>query len=90
MLVICLYDITCDKRRRKVNKILEGYGVRSQYSVYECQITEKQLRTIQKSIKKTITDNDVVNYYPLCGKDIALRRADGYAQVNWPSSHYIA
>ncbi len=89
MLVICLYDISCNNRRRKVSQVFEGYGVRSQLSVFECHISATQLRHIQAQVKKIITEDDVVNYYPLCGKDIAQRRADGGAQVYWPESHYI-
>ena len=32
------YDISENKIRNKVAKILEGYGKRIQYSVFECDI----------------------------------------------------
>ena len=34
------YDISENKIRNKVAKILEGYGKRIQYSVFECDIDE--------------------------------------------------
>lgn len=89
MLVICLFDISSDKCRRRVNKLLQGYGVRIQESVYECQLTHSQLSKIQGKIVKIIEANDRVHYYPLCGKDIAERKADGGAQVHWPKGFYV-
>lgn len=89
MLVICLFDITCDKRRTKVNKVLQGYGERCQYSVYECVISTSQLRRLQKEIKDIIEGDDRVNYYPLCGKDIEQRKASGCGIVSWPERYII-
>ncbi|NJK64957.1 MAG: CRISPR-associated endonuclease Cas2, partial [Synechococcaceae cyanobacterium SM2_3_1] len=40
-LYVIAYDISCDRRRRKVSEVLEGYGKRAQYSVFECVISEK-------------------------------------------------
>ena len=34
---IVSYDITSNKLRRKIAKELENYGVRVQYSVFECR-----------------------------------------------------
>jgi len=34
------YDIPSDKRRKKVSDLLEGYGQRVQYSVFECVLTQ--------------------------------------------------
>jgi CRISPR-associated protein Cas2 len=89
MLVLCLFDITCNKRRRKANKLLAGYGERVQCSVYECQISHKQLILIQKRMGAMVQDGDRLHYYPLCGKDIGERKADGAALVNWPKGFYI-
>ena len=45
------YDITSDKRRRKVVKILEGYGFRVQYSVFECELSSKQFKELSKRLE---------------------------------------
>jgi CRISPR-associated protein Cas2 len=36
---IVSYDICDDKRLRKVAKVMEGFGQRVQYSVFECDLT---------------------------------------------------
>lgn len=35
------YDISCDKERYKVSKILEGFGFRVQESVFECDLNKR-------------------------------------------------
>lgn len=42
MLYLISYDIAVDKRRTKIAKLLEGFGQRVQYSVFECDLTTKQ------------------------------------------------
>lgn len=32
------YDISSNRRRRKVAKLMENYGTRVQYSVFECKL----------------------------------------------------
>ena len=44
MVYVVSYDIISDRTRRKLSKILEGYGVRIQYSVFECRLNEKRFR----------------------------------------------
>ncbi|MEO8894115.1 MAG: CRISPR-associated endonuclease Cas2, partial [Coleofasciculaceae cyanobacterium] len=39
LLYVVVYNIPCDKRRKKLSNILEGYGRRVQYSVFECVLT---------------------------------------------------
>ena len=34
---VIAYDSPSNKRRRKLAKLLEGYGVRMQWSVFECR-----------------------------------------------------
>ncbi len=40
MLSLVAYDITDEKRLRGVARICEDYGVRVQYSVFECRLDE--------------------------------------------------
>ena len=37
-LYAAVYDITDDKERRKVDRVLTGYGFRAQKSVFECRL----------------------------------------------------
>ncbi len=41
MLTLVAYDICNDRRLRRVAEICEDYGVRVQYSVFECRLDEE-------------------------------------------------
>lgn len=61
-----VYDIPCDKRRKKVADLLEGYGERVQYSVFECVLDDNQYRQLGDRLKKRINlDEDSIRIYPI-------------------------
>ncbi len=65
--VVVSYDIPDDKRRTKVMKIVEGYGQRAQYSVFECEIAPVALRQLQERLRDVIDHSeDDVRFYGLC------------------------
>lgn len=49
MYLVC-YDITSDQVRNKIVKTLEGYGRRVQYSVLECDLTEKRYQELYEKL----------------------------------------
>jgi CRISPR-associated protein Cas2 len=65
---VIAYDVTDDKRRNKVVKLLQKYGKRSNYSVFECMVTDAQLSNIRKSLLAIIDtkDCDSIAFYPIC------------------------
>ena len=64
--VIC-FDISNDKNRRKVVKLLENIGKRVQKSVFECFLNDKQFITLKNQLEKNIDQNtDSIRYYQLC------------------------
>lgn len=67
MKIVISYDIGDDKRRRLMAKLLEGHGYRVQYSVFECDLTTKQLRALQKKLRPLVKakELDSVRFYPL-------------------------
>jgi CRISPR-associated protein Cas2 len=66
MFYVVSYDITDDKRRRKVVKYLESYGVRVQYSVFETELNQDQLKNLVKGLKKQIKkEEDTIRIYPI-------------------------
>ncbi|GAB6190130.1 CRISPR-associated endonuclease Cas2 [Marinitoga arctica] len=66
MFYVVSYDITNDKRRRKVVKYLESYGIRVQYSVFETELNQDQLKTLIKGLKKKINKKeDTIRIYPI-------------------------
>jgi len=76
MLFIICYDISDDRRRKKVSDILEGYGTRVQESVFESNINIKLLEELILKLSENISATDSVRIYPLCsscyGKAIGI------------------
>lgn len=68
MFYLVTYDITDDQRRTKVAKILEDFGDRVQYSVFEMEIERsEQLDEMQGRLNRVIDPaSDSVRIYFLC------------------------
>ena len=67
-LYVVAYDISSDRRRTKVHKILSGFGQWIQFSLFECFLTEKQLLSLRQRLDRQLQhDQDSVRFYPLCG-----------------------
>lgn len=65
--IVVAYDIGDDRRRRKVMKLLERYGVRVNLSVFECMVTDAQYAKLRDEIWHVIKrKEDLVAYYPIC------------------------
>ncbi|MBW4497941.1 MAG: CRISPR-associated endonuclease Cas2 [Oscillatoria princeps RMCB-10] len=61
---VVVYDIPCDKRRKAVSDLLEGYGRRVQYSVFECVLTGPKYEELQKRLRKRVKlEEDSVRFY---------------------------
>lgn len=63
--VIC-YDITDDKRRRKIFELLKDHGQRVQYSIFECELDEKTFLKLKHKLKCIMDSDDSIIIYPLC------------------------
>lgn len=64
---IVAYDIKSNKRRSRVSKLLARYGVRVNYSVFECMFTAGQLRFVRNRVMILINKKqDSVIFYPCC------------------------
>lgn len=63
--LIC-YDITDDRRRSKVAKLLEGYGLRVQKSVFECDLDDRHYEWVRQRVTRLMNrSEDQVRFYPL-------------------------
>ena len=63
--LVC-YDISDDKRLRKVFKTMRGYGDHLQYSVFECQFTARDLARCRGELNAIIHhDEDQVLFVHL-------------------------
>ncbi len=64
---IVAYDVQKDKHRTKIAKLLQAYGVRINYSVFECMFTSKQMEKLQTSVKKYLDKKtDTIVFYTVC------------------------
>ena len=60
------YDISEDKIRTRVFRILEKYGAWKQYSVFELEVSEVQRVYLEDEIRSVIEASDRVRIYQLC------------------------
>lgn len=64
---VVAYDVTNNRRRSRIVKVIEKFGVRVNYSVFECMLTDGQLKKLQGKISKLmLPSKDKVIFYPLC------------------------
>ena len=65
-LYVISYDIPDDKRRKKIADLLEGYGQRVQYSVFECPLNREKYNDFRRRLRKIVKlEEDNVRFYPL-------------------------
>ncbi len=64
---VIAYDIPDDRRRTKIHKILSGFGTWTQYSLFECFLSKKELVQLKAKLAKHLEEmQDSVRFYPLC------------------------
>lgn len=87
---LVVYDITNNKRRNRVHKLLLDYGTPVQYSVFECLITTDERKELEILIKKKIKPQlDHVRFYRICGacqKEIGII---GRSEVTQDKSAFV-
>ena len=66
-LYVIAYDIANNRRRTKVHKTLSGFGEWTQFSLFECHLSAKELLQLRERLDKLLKpEHDNVRYYPLC------------------------
>jgi CRISPR-associated protein Cas2 len=64
---VIAYDIPDDRRRTKVHTILMGFGQWTQYSLFECFLSRKEMIILQSKLRDhLVITEDSVRFYPLC------------------------
>lgn len=67
MLCVIAYDISDDRRRRQVDKLLCGFGERVQWSVFECYLSLHRQQQLLAAMRRLLDlEEDSVRLYPLC------------------------
>lgn len=57
------YDISNARERRRVDKLLKGYGVRAQKSVFECHLTPSQRQSLLSALQELALQTGQVRMY---------------------------
>ncbi len=91
MLVIVVYDISCDQRRLKVSNLLEGYGRRVQYSVFECFLNRQEMEQLHRELatKTKPAEGDNVRLYWITKEAMGKTLTIGTPPPEEPPDLYI-
>jgi CRISPR-associated protein Cas2 len=66
MLLLISYDIHDDKRRYHVARLLQAYGARVQYSVFEAHLERSELERLRVKMRSLLDlERDSVRFYNL-------------------------
>ncbi len=79
------YDISDDKLRLKVAQLLEGYGERVQYSLFEIWARPREMAQLRQQLMRLVQRDDQkvgsIRIYPLCAVCRARREIVGEGKV---------
>jgi CRISPR-associated protein Cas2 len=79
------YDISDDKRRLKIAKIMESVGDRVQHSVFEAYLTQQELDKLLKRVRKVLSaKDDSLRVYQLCAACREKMRIEGQGKGTPP------
>lgn len=72
MITLITYDITEPKRLNNLRRFLKEFGLRTQKSVFECDIDDVALRRIRAYCRETLDiSSDSVRIYKICSRCIS-------------------
>lgn len=90
MNIIICYDVRATKRRNKLAALLESYGRRANYSVFELDIRGREYILIKDHIARIIDPKtDKVLFYRLCKTCVAKSESLGEGEVFHLSNTYV-
>jgi len=84
------YDISDDRIRYRVRNTLKNYGLRVQYSIFECTLTAGQRAELRQRLRGLIAPGDSIRWYPLCAwcrQKTVIQGAEG--QADFPDYHLL-
>ena len=65
MLRVLCYDISCDRRRNRVARLLEDHASRVQHSVFETRLTDTALARLVERAEKHLAKGDSLRVYTI-------------------------
>jgi CRISPR-associated protein Cas2 len=73
------YDVRDDKRLRRVATVVEGYGVRIQYSLFQCRLSDQQAAQLKWELSKIMAVEDSLLIAGLCERCVQALRTESVA-----------
>ncbi|SFR47864.1 CRISPR-associated endonuclease Cas2 [Litoreibacter janthinus] len=77
MLTVFTYDVSRDKKRRRVAKILEDAASRVQYSVFETRMTRQQAAAVAQRVAAELDPGDSLRVYAVGANGLERSRVYG-------------
>ena len=87
---VIAYDIPDDKRRTKIHKLLLGFGTWTQFSLFECFLTRKEMVLLHSKLAEHLIEaEDSVRFYPLCAQCLSKVETVGGSQPREESVYIV-
>lgn len=92
MFLLVCFDIVDNKTRYRVVKVLKGYGVRVQKSVFECNnMTEHRFLKMKSALDDLIDHGeDTIRFYSLCRACIRSVEFSGIGTLPYTRNYAIS
>ena len=88
-LIVC-YDIPDDKRRARLRKVLMRFGNPVQYSVFECDLNQRQKEKMVRIVRSIISKGeDNIRCYLICGNCVRSAEVFGGASILNTKKAYV-
>jgi CRISPR-associated protein Cas2 len=88
--IVVSYDISDDKRRRKVAKTAEDFGTRVQYSVFECRLQPAEFAKLKQRLRMYVREaQDSIRFYFIGADDVNRIQVLGAGEVTEDKQYFI-
>lgn len=91
MLTVFCYDVSDNKRRRRVAKILESRMARVQRSVFEARLSSKETKRLSSEIEDVLGPGDSLRVYAIGANGLRRSQAlgDGSAPIDDGADYWL-
>jgi len=88
-LVVFTYDISEDRQRSKVSKVLENFGTRVQFSVFECRLTASKAKALLARLDLLRDSGDSIRMYVVPEHGRLLSQSAGGAPISEKTDFWL-
>jgi len=88
--LVVSYDISDDRRRRKVMKAMEDFGARVQFSVFECRLLPSEIEKLKRRLRPYVhTAQDSIRFYFIGAEDVGRIQVMGGGKVTEDRQFFV-